>query len=239
MREAPDIDSSSPEYARRFSGPIGEWFLEIQASLALSALQAAVPRGRIIDVGGGHAQLTPSLLRSGFDVVVYGSPEASRERISASLAEPNCGFVAGNLARLPFANRSFDAAICFRILPHLTSWRNLIRELCRVASRSVVVDYPAWRSLNLASGFLFRIKQEIETDTRAYRLFSRPEIRSSFEACGFTVTWAQPQFLLPMAMYRFMSSVRWARLLESPGRALGLTRAFGSPVIARADRSVY
>ena len=237
MREAPDIDSSSPDYARRFSGPMGEWFLETQTALTLSALEA-LPRGRIIDVGGGHAQLTPALLGSGFDVVVYGSPEASRERVSSSLAKPDCEFVAGDLVRLPFGDRSFDAALCFRILPHLTSWRGLINELCRVSSRSVVVDYPARKSVNIGSGLLFGIKRGIESNARPYRLFSRREVREAFEACDFTLASTRPQFLFPMALYRFVNSTRWARLLEAPGRALGLTGMFGSPVIARADRTV-
>ena len=231
-----DVESSSPDYALRFAGSVGEWFLETQTALALSALKA-LPPGRIIDAGGGHAQLTPALLHAGFDVVVYGSPEASRERVSPALADPSCRFVAGDLIRLPFADRSFAAALCFRILPHLTSWRSLIHELCRVSTHSVVVDYPAWRSVNLGSGLLFRVKRGIEASTRPYRLFSRREIREAFEACGFTVTWARPQFLLPMALHRFTDSARWARLLEAPGRALGVTRLLGSPVVARADRS--
>jgi hypothetical protein len=237
MREAPDVESSSPDYALRFAGSVGEWFLQTQSTFTLRALEA-LPRGQIVDVGGGHAQLTPALLRSGFDVVVYGSPEASRERISPFLASGSCRFVSGDLASLPFPDRSFEAALCFRILPHLADWRRLIAELCRVSSRSVVVDFPAWRSVNVGSSLLFRVKRGIEASTRPYRLFSRREIREAFAACEFTVTWARPQFLLPMALHRFTDSARWARLLEAPGRALGMTRLLGSPVVVRADRSV-
>lgn len=234
-REMPDVASSSPEYARRFSGSIGAWFLDRQASIALQAL-GSLPHARVVDVGGGHAQLAPALLRAGSEVVVYGSPEASRDGLLPWLRNPGCEFVAGDLVRLPFADRSFDAAVCFRILPHLSSWRELIRELCRVSARTVVLEYPSARSVNVASRLLFPLKRHIEPDTRRYRLFSPSEIRESLQASGFTITAQYPQFLLPMVLHRVLGSPRSARLLEAPGRALGLTRILGSPIIARAER---
>jgi ubiquinone/menaquinone biosynthesis C-methylase UbiE len=190
----------------------------------------------ILDVGGGHAQLAPALLKAGMDVVVYGSPEASTERILPWRDDPRCRLVSGDLVRLPFADRSFEAALCFRILPHLSNWRALIHELCRVSARTVVLEYPSRRSLNIASRLLFRFKRRIESDTREYRLFSTSEIRGPVEASGFTITAAHPQFFFPMVCHRMHGSPPSARVLEAPCRAIGLTRVLGSPVIARAER---
>ena len=234
-RETPDVASSSPDYARRFSGPIGAWFLKRQAALTLEALSLD-SSASILDVGGGHAQLAPTLLQAGMDVVVYGSPEASIERILPWSGSPRCELVAGDLARLPFADRSFDAALCFRILPHLSNWRTMVHELCRVSARTVVLEYPSRRSLNIASRLLFRFKRRIESDTREYRLFSTSEIRKPIEASGFTITAEYPQFLFPMVFHRMHGSPLSAHLLEAPCRALRLTRLLGSPVIARAER---
>ncbi len=234
-RETPDVASSSPAYARRFAGPVGDWFLETQAALTLEAL-GSDSGARILDLGGGHAQLAPALLEAGMEVVVYGSPEASTERILPWLGYPRCRLVSGDLTRLPFSDQSFDAALSFRILPHLSNWRALIHELCRVSARMVILEYPSRRSLNIASRLLFRFKRRIETDTREYRLFSPSEIREPVEASGFTITAVYPQFLLPMVCHRMHGSPLSARVLEAPGRALGLTRLLGSPVIARAER---
>lgn len=234
-RETPDVASSSPDYARRFSGPIGGWFLERQAAFTLEAL-GTDSSASVLDVGGGHAQLAPTLLQAGMDVVVYGSPEASTERILPWREDPGCELVAGDLVRLPFADRSFDAALCFRILPHLSNWRALIAELCRVSTRIVVLEYPSKRSLNVASRLLFGLKRRIESDTREYRLFSRSEIRGPVEDSGFTITAEYPQFFFPMVWHRLHGSPVSARFLESPFRASGLTRLLGSPVIARAER---
>jgi len=44
------------------------------------------------------------------------------------------------------------------------------------------------------------------------------------------------QFLVPMVLHRLANSALLSRAIEVPGRMLGLTRWFGSPVIARADR---
>ena len=232
----PDVESSAPGYADRFSGPIGEWFLQRQATITLEALPVDPNPLQIIDVGGGHAQLVPEMVRVGHEIVVYGSPEASRERILPWLKNPRCRFVGGDLLRLPFGDGCFDVAVCIRLLPHITGWRELIAELCRVSARAVILEYPSRRSLNLASRLLFPLKRRIESDTRPYALFPPRLVRRAFRAGGFTVKTARPQFLLPMVLHRAMGVPRVARVLETPGRVLGLTRIYGSPVIVRAER---
>jgi hypothetical protein len=83
---------------------------------------------------------------------------------------------------------------------------------------------------------LFALKKRIELNTRRFELFHPRQIREAFGRRGFQVRSEQPQFLLPMVLYRFGGSVRFARTAEWPGRYLGLTRMLGSPVIVRADR---
>jgi hypothetical protein len=100
-----------------------------------------------------------------------------------------------------------------------------------------MVDYPARRSLNIASSTLFTIKNSIERGTtRPFALYARGEIARGFESAGFVVASVRPQFLLPMALYRLAGAVRLARMAEGLARGLGLTALLGSPVIARADR---
>ena len=43
-REDADVESSSELYARRFAGPVGQWFLELQARLTLESPAADSPR---------------------------------------------------------------------------------------------------------------------------------------------------------------------------------------------------
>jgi 2-polyprenyl-3-methyl-5-hydroxy-6-metoxy-1,4-benzoquinol methylase len=236
-REDADIESSSERYARRFAGPVGQWFLELQARLTLECL-AGLPAGTtVLDVGGGHAQLTPPLVNAGFRVTVVGSDASCGRRLAPLTSSGRCRFEVADLLALPYADQTFDAVVCYRLLAHSIDWRRLIGELCRVARQRVVVDYPSRRSVNFASDALFRIKNSIERGTtRSFALYGRSEMAGAFAAAGFRVAAERPQFFLPMALYRLAGSVGLARATEGAARTAGLTSLLGSPVIARADR---
>ena len=60
-REDADVETSSDAYARRFAGGVGRFFLGRQRDAVL-ALLAPFPRARVLDVGGGHGQLTGPLV---------------------------------------------------------------------------------------------------------------------------------------------------------------------------------
>jgi SAM-dependent methyltransferase len=235
--EDADISTSSDDYARRFAGPVGEWLLEIQTKVTLDLLRGLPKGASVLDVGGGHAQIAPPLIDAGYAVTVVGSDPACGARLKQLVDRGSCRFDVGNLRALPYQDRSFDAVVCFRLLPHSVSWTGLVAELCRVARRCVVLDYPSTRSVNVLSEQLFSLKKGFEQNTRPFLLFTPQEIGSAFRERGFTVAAARPQFLLPMVVHRMGKSPTLSRVAEAPGRLLGLTRWFGSPVIIRADRN--
>ena len=237
QREDADIESSSEKYARRFDGPVGRWFVDSQARITLECL-AGLPAGAtILDVGGGHAQVAPPLVEAGYRVTVVGSDPSCGKRLEPLTSAGRCRFDVGDLQALPYGAEAFDAVICYRLIAHSIDWRHLVGELCRVARHRAIVDYPARRSVNVASSAMFRIKRSIERGTtRPFALYGRGEIARAFEDAGFAVTSVRPQFLLPMALYRLAGSVLLARTAEGVARALALTGLLGSPVIARADR---
>ena len=234
--EDADIGTSSEDYARRFSGGVGRWFLEIQARNTLKLLSDLPAGASILDVGGGHAQIAPQLIDAGYEVTVVGSDPVCAVRLAPWTSKGRCRFEVANLQALPYADRSFDAVTCFRLLPHSVSWSGLIRELCRVARRSVVLDYPSIRSANVLSTRLFQLKRAIELNTREFLLFTPSQIHTAFFEGGFVVRKERPQFLLPMVLHRWGNHAALSRFAEAPGRLLGLTRWFGSPIIVRADR---
>jgi ubiquinone/menaquinone biosynthesis C-methylase UbiE len=237
LAEDADIAASSEDYARRFTGSVGQWFLETQERLTLKLLQDLPEGASVLDVGGGHAQIAPPLVEAGYQVTVVGSDPICAARLKPWVADGRCRFEVADLRALPYPDRSFDAVVCFRLLPHSVSWKKLIGEICRVARQSVVLDYPSIRSANVFSAQLFNLKKGIELNTREFILFKPSEIRSAFADCGFTVGAQQPQFLLPMVLHRWAGRAALSKLAEASGRVLGLTRCFGSPVIARADRN--
>ncbi len=232
----PDVVTSTQAYAERFAGPVGRFFLEVQGSLTLAALSHLPPGSAVLDVGGGHAQLTPYLVDAGFKVVTLGSDPSCSRRLAPWLQNDACRFEVADLLDLPYAPESFDAVVAFRLLAHMPRWREFLAGLCRAARDCVVVDYPSLHSLNRFADRMFAFKQEVEGDTRPFAVYEPREIRRAFQAEGFRLDEAHPQFLLPMALYRSLGSARFARALEGTGRITGLTRLLGSPVIAMARR---
>ena len=232
---APDVETASEDYARRFAGVVGEYFLEVQTKTVLDLL-APWPLARVLEVGGGHAQLAGPLIERGFQVTVTGSEEACRERLDRSLPPGSFGFQVCDAARLPFPDRSFDLVLAVRLLTHLEGWREALAEMCRVAGRAVIVDYPDNRSFNRLYGPLFAWKKAVEGNTRTFRRFSPGEVIGECARHGFGRPVMRRQFFLPMVVHRALGRARISRVLERAFGALGLTRAFGSPVILRIER---
>jgi len=234
-REDADVETSSDAYARRFAGPVGEYFLAVQARLTLELL-APWPGARVLDVGGGHGQTIGALVESGYDVTILGSSASCEARVSRWTRTGRARFEAGDLAAPPFEDRSFDAVLSYRLLPHARDWGALVGGLTRPARHAVVVDYPTTRSVNSISGSLFGWKKGVEGDTRPFAVFRDRDVEAAFAERSFTATARRPQFVFPMALHRATGSAALARTLEGAAGALGLRAAFGSPVILRTER---
>jgi ubiquinone/menaquinone biosynthesis C-methylase UbiE len=231
---SPDEISSSESYSLRFSGSVGQWFLDVQAA----CVRTLIGKGAlsVLDVGGGHGQLTECLLTQGHSVTIIGSPNAPTDRIQTFMDERKVTYVTSSLFTLPFADRTFDVVVCFRIVSHLDAWQQFCAELCRVARRIVIIDYPCSRSLNVLTPFLFRWKKGIEKDTREFTVLRRDDVRSVFAECSFKTVREIGQFFWPMVIHRAIKIVIVAKALETFAALLGLRYLFGSPIIAKFER---
>lgn len=240
--ETADIETSSDGYASRFCGATGQWFLQVQEQIVLAMLSGRLNGGMpnteqsLLDVGGGHGQLAYPLCRAGYRVTVVGSDQSCRKQISGLVDSYQCSFRVGNLIALPFEERSFDVALCFRLLPHCAQWRKLIGELCRVAKRFVVADYPSVRSCNAIVPLVFGAKRKFEKNTREWTTFRNRDIRDEFARHGFSLESRKAQFLMPMVLHRILKARGLSAGMEAVFRAVGLTALFGSPVIVKMRR---
>jgi SAM-dependent methyltransferase len=233
-REDADVVTSSDAYARRFAGPVGRFFLERQAELTLELLRP-LPGASVLDVGGGHGQLTGPLVDAGYAVTVLASDPACEARVREWTRSRRARFVAADLLQPPLGTGGFDVVVCYRLLPHARRFPELAATLARLARLAVIVDYPTRRSLNALAEPLFAAKRGIEGDTRPFAVFRDAQVAEAFAAAGFGRTARRPQFLFPMALYRAAGAATLARALEGCARASGLTRLLGSPVIARFE----
>ena len=228
--ETADIETSTDQYAKRFSGKTGAWMLGVQEKITVNFVNNEHPES-ILDVGGGHGQLAIPLCNEGYKVTVLGSADSCRKRIENIIQDEKCNFLVGNVIDLPFADNSFDMVICFRLLTHCEQWPKLISELCRVSAGPVIVDYPTSQSLNKIAPVLFKAKKKFEGDTRTWRLFKHKEVINEFRKNGYAVKKKKGQFFLPMVLHRAIKSPIISAFLEGICRMFGLTYLWGSPVI--------
>ena len=234
--ETADIETASDDYASRFAGPVGEYFLQTQLDLLLELLPDLAPSASVLDVGGGHAQLAVPLVKIGCKVTVTGSDDSCRRRLAQRLHEDAFSYHTCDTLQLPFPDNSFPVVLAFRLVPHVERWPQLLAELARVASETVIIDYPDIRSTNILNFILFRLKRKLEGNTRTFGLFSRNQIVQEFAKHGMIQPQLRPEFFLPMVLHRKMRSAKLSRLLERGCRFCGLTQLFGSPIILRVDK---
>ncbi|EKD26991.1 MAG: hypothetical protein ACD_79C00941G0002 [uncultured bacterium] len=235
--ENPDIDSSTEDYARRFHGEVGQWFLKVQED-ATDILFPEGERFRVLDAGGGHAQNISILLKKNCDITVLGSDDSCALRLTALINNKSVKFVKGNLLKLPFEDKSFDLVIAYRMLTHLNNWKVFIKELTRVSKRTVIVDFPSVFSVNFLADMMFVLKKKIEKNTRTYKLFKEKDIVNEFKNNNFIPKGRVPQYLMPMVLYRAVKKKQFAVLIEKISKILQLTRLFGSPIIYRFDSKI-
>jgi ubiquinone/menaquinone biosynthesis C-methylase UbiE len=221
----------------RFGGPIGRLIAETQEAVLASFLEP-LAGCTVLDVGTGTGRAAIALARRGG--IVTGV-DASAEMLAvarrrAEEAKVRVTFAREDAHRLPFADGSFDAVICLRVLMHTPDWRRSLAELCRVSRHKVVFDYPALASVALFQSVARRVAHAAGARVEAYRVFTDASVRSALRSRGFRVAGVQRQFVLPIALHKRMNSQTATRRIEAVMTRAGLNRLLGSPVTLVAER---
>lgn len=236
---APDIETASDLYALRFSGAIGAYLLERQAAAAGSILDhvGAEPL-RLLDVGGGHAQLTSLFLQRGHSVTVHGSAAACFPKVHRLQQDfpDRVSCLMGSLHRLPVEDREFDLVSSIRLLGHVACWQDLVAELCRAARRFVICEFAVLDGLQRLAGVLHGVKVGLEPDTRPFTVIAVEDMSTELERHGFRVVKLERQYVLPIALHRKLKSPGFSRFTEDLLDQLGLRESVGSPAILLAER---
>ena len=136
-------------YARKFQrSPVRRLSNRRELALLRQALERAGTADDALDVPCAAGRLVPVLLERVRVVTAVDLSPAMVEVARQALAEPlGKGQVAvwqGSAEALPFADRAFDTAVCWRLLHHLTDRAARLRvlsELARVSRRAVVLSF--------------------------------------------------------------------------------------------------
>ena len=217
----------------RFGHPVGQHAAATQEALLIDAL-APLEGKHVLDVATGTGRAALALAKRG--AVVTGI-DASEEMLAIARGRAQesgltVRFQTGDAHELPFADRSFDAVVTWRLLMHTPHWRQVIGELCRVSRHRVVLDYPKVGSFAI----LHTIVRRLRGHAVPYRLFSERSIRDTLRANGFRIVLTHRQFVMPFGFYRLFGSMKFALGTERVLAKLGLLRLMGTPVTVVAER---
>ena len=223
--------------ARRFGGPIGDLVASTQARV-LANLIGTIRNRVILDVGTGTGRAALLLARGGAHVTgVDASSEMlaiARKRATEEGAPVR--FLVGDAHALDFSDRTFDVAISLRVIMHTPHWQRCVAELCRVAERLVIVDYPSAHSFAAFESMARGLAHAVGVRTEPYRVFSDRMIADAFASQGFRIRSVHRQFVLPIAFHKAIGSRRFTLAIEALLERAGLLRFFGSPITLVAER---
>jgi SAM-dependent methyltransferase len=225
---------------RRFGGPIGALVAEEQARVLLELVGGTKDQA-ILDVGTGTGRAAVLMARGGAHVTAMDASEEMLTIARRRAADEHLSirFLRGDAHQLEFHDRAFDVVTSLRVLMHAPDWRQCVAELCRVADKLVVIDYPSATSFALLEAAARRVTYAFGAKTEPYRVLSGGAVARALQRGGFQIRSVDRQFFLPIAFHKAIGSTRFTTESRKLSGRLGLLRLFGSPVTLVAERCVF
>ncbi len=225
---------------RRFGGPIGDLVASQQARI-LREFLGPLEGCHVLDVGTGTGRAAFLMAADGATVTGLDASEEMLAVARRRLAGPPPGprgleFRHGDAHRLDFPDQSFDHAVSLRVIMHTPRWASCVGELCRVARRRIVLDYPSAHSAALLQSLVRRAAHAAGARTEPYRVFFDSQLARVLAAHGFQIRAIDRQFTLPIAVHKTFGSRRLTEASEALFKRVGLQSLVGSPVTLMAER---
>jgi SAM-dependent methyltransferase len=145
---------------------------------------------RLLDAGCGNGRYARFLLRDAAPDVLLATFDISPRMLARArrrLQSDRVAYSVADLARLPYADGAFDAAVCGWVLEHLPDPRLGLRELARVLR-------PGGQLLLLTTedNFTGRLCSRLWH----CRTYNRQELRQACAECG--LRWEREMFFSPL-----------------------------------------
>lgn len=137
-------------------------------------------RDRVLEIGCGEGYGTAYLAAAGAYVV--GVDYDRLTTLHAARTYPGIGFVRGNLAALPVADRSADAVVSLQVIEHVWDHPQFLAECRRVLRPGGVLVVSTPNRLTFSPG------RDTPTNLFHTHEFTATELGSLVVRCGFRVT---------------------------------------------------
>lgn len=162
----------------------------------------------VLDAPCGVGRATIWLAQHGYEAtgVDLGAGAVAIATQAVAAAQVSATIRQENIEEMRFADRSFDATLCFRLIHHFPNpeiRQRFIRELCRVSDRYVLISYLSpWSPTSMRR----RLRKTIFGVADRQHMNSLGEISAYFDQQGFELVKNIPQtrFLksLQLAVFR-------------------------------------
>lgn len=119
---------------------------------------ARVFQGPILDYGCGTGQLSRVLKRYHSPVYAF---DISRASICRNVQDNNVVAVAANAFHLPFRDCCFETVCCNGVLHHIIDLGSAVKEMARVANRSIAISEPCTTSYHRTPWSALRDPREL------------------------------------------------------------------------------
>ena len=233
---------ADPDYAgnfdkSHFGGSMGQYILEAQENVLIDFL-GDLKNVSLLDVGTGTGRAALAFAQRGAQVTGLDASPEMLKVASAHASELGVAveFQTGDAHALVFSDRSFDVAVSLRMLMHTPDWRRCLAELCRVSRKRVLFDYPPITSTSSIQIILRRIQKFFGQNVETYHVLGHGDVSSALTANGFEIVKIHKQFVLPIALHKFVGSKKFTETSEGFLATVGLLKIFGAPVTILAER---
>jgi ubiquinone/menaquinone biosynthesis C-methylase UbiE len=122
------------------------WRHNAEMALLEPAFKMLSPKAKVLDAPCGAGRVSVRLAELGMQVTAVDISAAMLERAREKMKPFGAGdrVTTGDLEKLQFADREFEAAVCFRFFSHLPNDElrgQVISELCRVSQKYVIISF--------------------------------------------------------------------------------------------------
>lgn len=176
------FDDQAAAYDRWYATPLGQLADRVEKA-AVFALLPGIEGRRVLEVGCGTGNISLALAQGHAKVTGLDAsgPMLARARDKARRAAVSIAWVRGEAGQLPFADASFDGALCILALDFMADRAGALREMVRVLrpggflTVGVLNRYSLWTVKRIIRGW-FRpsLWREVRfiTSKELWQLFS-------------------------------------------------------------------